>query len=136
MRESAQQMFFHYRDWEDWQAGLYDTHKRPERIELARAVLRSPETFTAVLEDLEAAWPIAVRQNLSNVYRNHQPWCGRAAACFEHGSTMYETNAAWAEMTCLEREAANRVADRWVFKWRSTFMPGQGFLPFGGDNGI
>lgn len=129
MRDTEHTQHFHYRDWEDWQAGMFANRLRDDHVDKAADVLRDPELFARVLDDIELAWPIATAQNLSNIYRNHQPWCGRAATCYEHEATMYETNKAWANLTCLEQRAANRVADRFTFAWRSNHLPGQIRLP-------
>lgn len=125
MRDSATQIFHPYTDWEDWHAGMYSNQLRDEIAEQARSLLSDPATFGEVLTQVARRWPNSSAHNLSNVYRNHQPWCGRAAACFESGSSIRETNRAWWDMEPAQRLEANAVADRFTYEWRNAHLLGQ-----------
>jgi hypothetical protein len=115
---------FHYLLWEDWRNGLYGNFHRDTIIGDSVMLLASPE-FANVLTEVAEHWPIATAQHLSDVYRNHQPWCGRAACCFEFGATIREVNTAWATLDHRQQVDANRIADGFTYAWRSMNMEGQ-----------
>lgn len=129
MRDAPNQAFFHYLLWEDWRNGLYGSAERESVIGECAELLSTPDLFEQVLADVAESWPYAAAQHLSDVYRNHQPWCGRAACNFEHGATVAEVNAAWFSLTPDQRLAANAVADAFTYAWRTQHMPGQMRLP-------
>ena len=125
MRDAPGQRFYPYPVWEDWKAGMYGSKHRPDVVDASMQLLASPQLFEQVLREVTEQWTYASGHNLSNVWKNHQPWCGRASCSYEHGATIPETNQAWWELTPTERLAANTVADRVTFEWRSLHMPGQ-----------
>jgi NAD-dependent oxidoreductase involved in siderophore biosynthesis len=125
MRDTPTDHYSHYLFWEDWQNGLYGTAERYETAMQARDLLADPNRFSATLHNVAQDWPIATAQNLANVIRNHQPWCGRSAACYEHGATWKETNLGWWELTPDQRLVANEVADMFTYEWRRNHLPGQ-----------
>lgn len=125
MRSAPNQVFHHFEVWEDWRNGMYATLLREEQVDQSRELLADPGEFAVVLLDVAQAWPKATAHNLSNPYRNHQPWCGRAACSLSFGATITETNKAWFELTPQERINANLIADRFTYQWRQQFLPGQ-----------
>ena len=124
MRDCRQQLHYHYLLWEDWRNGLYGSAVR-ESVIGDSVTLLSSDGFGAVLDEVAAEWPIATAQHLSNVYENHQPWCGRAACSFEFGATISEVNAAWGMLDRDHQLAANRTADAFTYMWRTTNLFGQ-----------
>lgn len=104
---------------------MYGSSVRDTVIGDTHGLLATPELFSEVLTTVGREWPIATAQNLSDVYRNHQPWCGRAASCYEFGATISEVNEAWKQLTAGEQVRANRIADEFTFSWRSINMLGQ-----------
>lgn len=129
MRDSPSQSYFHYLLWEDYRNGMYGNTTRQDLVGPVAELLQTPDLFIQILRDVAEQWPYATAQNLSNIYRNHQPWCGRAAACLEHGATLHETNQAWQTLTHREQLEANKVADLFTYQWRSDNMPGQMVFP-------
>ncbi len=125
MRDNPEGVYFHYLLWEDWRNGLYGSAHRETIIGDSVSLLVAPDVFLRVLDEVASEWPVATAQNLSNVYRNHQPWCGRAACSFEFGATVREVNTAWSELSHDQRSAANQIADRFTYEWRATNMLGQ-----------
>jgi len=125
MRDHPHQQWHPYTDWEDWHAGMYGTQSRDVVAEQARTLLGNPDVFGQVLAEVARRWPNATAHNLSNMYRNHQPWCGRAAACLEFGATIRETSQGWWDLSPTQQIEANQVADRFTFMWRSAHLAGQ-----------
>lgn len=115
----------HYRLWEDYRAGMYQTRTNEDTISEAIVVLTNPTWFREALLAVAKEWPLATSQHLSDFCKNHQPWCGRLATCFEVGATIKETNEAWKFLTWQQREAANAVADSFTFAWRTEHLQGQ-----------
>lgn len=127
MRDDPDQQFHHYREWEDWKAGMYARSLRTGVIAECAHLLSDATEFGQALDDAIRAWPIAASQNLSNPYRNHRPWCGRAACCFRLGATVVEVNAAWAQIPADRQTAANAVADQAHAAWLAENRP-EGYL--------
>ena len=125
MRDNPGSMHFHYLLWEDWRNGLHGSAFRDSVIGDCAGLLMETSTFGSVLDEVAKEWPISTAQNLSNVYHNHQPWCGRAACCYEFGATIREVNEAWTTLTPGQQIQANRTADMFTYMWRSTNMEGQ-----------
>lgn len=125
MRDNPDAMHFHYLLWEDWRNGLYGNSFREPVIGDCVTLLSESGMFGKVLNEVTNQWPIATAQNLSNVYRNHQPWCGRAACSYEFGATIREVNEAWSLLDPHQQIAANTTADQITYMWRSANMEGQ-----------
>ncbi len=125
MRDGPGAQHFHYLLWEDWRNGLYGTAFRDVVIGDCVTLLSETTVFAEVLTEVALSWPVATAQHLSNVYQNHQPWCGRAACCHEFGATLREVNEAWAALEPSQQLAANRTADQFTYMWRSLNMEGQ-----------
>lgn len=124
MRDSVT-VGFHYLLWEDWRNGMYGSTHRDDIVGDCATLLRASQVFGDVLQEVARQWPVATAQNLSDPYRNHQPWCGRAACSYEFGATIPEVNTAWADLSAAEQVAANQVADAFTYLWRSANMSGQ-----------
>lgn len=125
MRDNAWVGGFHYSLWEDWANGLYAFKKRGVVIGDCATLLRAPDVFACVLNEVVQEWPVATAQHLSDPTTSHQSWCGRAACSYEFGATIHEVNQAWADLTHAEHAAANRVADAVTEAWRSLNLRGQ-----------
>lgn len=115
----------HYTLWEDYRAGLYAKTFNKNTMSDVIRLLEDPVLFRRVLRDVADDWPFATSHHLSDFCKNHQPWCGRLAASFEVGATIREVNEAWSFLSCMQREAANAVADSFTYDWRRTHLQGQ-----------
>ncbi len=124
MRDTPETLHFHYLLWEDWRNGMYARLQRDHTIGDCVTLLSSP-AFGEALGEVIQQWPVATAQNLSNVYKNHQPWCGRAACSYEFGATISEVNEAWKLLSFEQRLKANEIADQYTYLWRTSKMRGQ-----------
>lgn len=107
----AGRAFADYRLWECYRAGLYLRRSTPPRVAAARAMLAdSPRFRDTALEGLRE-WPISSRVHLTDPYRNHRPYLGRAACCRDAGATEWDTRIAWGLLNPDEQRRANAVAD-------------------------
>jgi hypothetical protein len=125
MRDGPGAIHHHYLLWEDWRNGMHGNSYRDTVISDSAMLLSQPSIFAEVLNEVGKDWPIATAQNLSNIYRNHQPWCGRAACSYEFGATIREVNTAWADLNAARQVAANLTADTFTYTWRTANMKGQ-----------
>lgn len=123
--KAPDEVWLPYTMWEDWVHGMYGRSRDVEHVDAALSLLSDPVEFGVALVEVSQRWPNATKHNLSKVTLNHQPWCGRAAACLRYGTNVQECNEAWGKLTADQRLEANAVADRFTFSWRQAWMTGQ-----------
>lgn len=68
------QVYYHYTEWEDFKAGMYNEDKinREERIQSALELLIFPETLKTFMKEVVKKFPKATEQNFTNKSINHQ----------------------------------------------------------------
>jgi len=105
-----EQYYTHYENWEDWKNGMWHKPINPELQERqAIEVLINPlEAMTRVVNE----WPIATKQNLTDVKSNRRSWLGQAACCIEYGVPESVTRSAWFKLTEEQRSNANQIAEQ------------------------
>ena len=111
------QVFYHYLEWEDFQAGMYCLEKKDDSeqlIELAKDLLSDPIEFEKVARNMIFDWHKSASHNLTNKKINRRSWIGQATCCYEIGITEILTRESWSRMTPLARLLANRVADKLI----------------------
>lgn len=115
--------FTHYKNWEDWQNGMYRDVSKEEYLKFVEAsisVLRDPKNAMAkVVEE----WPMSSRQNLSDFKSNRRSWLGQAACCLQANSPEQCTREAWGKLTNKERINANKIAEKTIRKWEESICP-------------
>ena len=128
------QVFFHYKEWEDYKNGMYRIFSGTEEergllILSARSLLSNPERLMREMVTVAFDWPISASVNLSNANRNRQAWLGQAACCSLSGCPEELTREAWNTLTDEQKKEANRVADvvssAWEQKYNSDFVSRQ-----------
>lgn len=113
------QVFYHYTQWEDFQAGMYDEVKegRQERIEKAIELLTNLDLLFEYMTMVTQEWRKATEQNFTNGSINHQAFLGQTACCIWAGIKEDETREAWGKLTNEQRYKANSVADEVYLNW-------------------
>lgn len=108
------QKFYHYTMWEDFQNGMYNEEKegRAERVQQAVSLLSDLPLLYVQMSRVTHEWRYATEQNLTNNGINHQAFLGQTACSIWKGIKEDETREAWGKLTCEQRYAANRVADK------------------------
>lgn len=116
--------FRHYREWEDWVAGLYripDSSEQADAV-LAASLLADQEGFHRAATDMVTAWPVAALVNLSHVARNRQAWIGQATCCWALGVPETITKLGWHLLTPEVQVEANTTADRAIADWERRYL--------------
>lgn len=107
-------MYFDYKDWEDFKAGMFSKEVRVDFID--KSTLLMSNIKPAMLRVINE-WPIACKHNLSNVGSNRKSWLGQAACCINHGASEFETRMCWRtlskEIQAIANDAANEVIAIW-----------------------
>lgn len=117
------QKFYHYTMWEDFQNGMYNEEKegRAERVQQAVSLLSDLPLLYVQMSRVTHEWRYATEQNLTNSGINHQAFLGQTACSIWKGIKEDETREAWGKLTCEQRYAANRVADKVFSEWRHRY---------------
>lgn len=122
------QIYYHYTQWEDFQAHMYDEDKedREKRVEFAMECLQDPDMLGHYMRKVVREWKCATEQNFTNQSINHQAYLGQSACCMYAGCHEDETREAWGRLTNEERYRANRVADQVYEEWERQFEKASG----------
>lgn len=109
--------WFHYRQWEDWAAGMYGLTMSEDAIGRAVSLLSEPAQTEMAMRTVAASWPVSAMYRLSAADTNRRAWLGQAACCLSARATQQETCAAWKRLSDVQRARANRCADRIISEW-------------------
>jgi len=104
------QYFTDYKNWEDWQNGMWkmpDKEQETELINDAIICLKNPES---AMQRVVNEWTESTRVNLTNNGQNKKSWLGQAACCIEYGTPEKLTRIAWGKLTKEEQKNANSIA--------------------------
>jgi len=107
-------VYTHYKEWEDYKAGLYalTCENENELTQKSVRLLANPVSFFIAMESMLIEWPVACMVNLTDTSQNRQAWLGQAACCYNHSAPDYVTKKAWWLLTDDEREIANATAQK------------------------
>ena len=103
--------WYPYWMWEDFKNGMFEAFDETKTGECV-VLLSDPVEFWEVSKRLLTEWPIASRENLTNIRCNRRAWIGQASCCLRHGASERTTRAAWAMLSSDEQIEANIVAMR------------------------
>jgi hypothetical protein len=120
-------IYHHYELWEDWQHGMYalgltrgDDRAMPAVIEASRQLLINLPALRDAMQFVAFNWTHAAEVNLTNPNRNYQAWLGQAACCHHHGAPECLTKLAWHQLSTVQQDAANAIADGIMEAWLHT----------------
>lgn len=115
------QYFTHYKNWEDYQNGMWTSHEKSKEIELVelatQCLLNPKEPMLKVINQ----WSESTKVNLTNLSSNRKSWLGQAACCLEYGVPETLTRAAWNNLTEEQRNNANEIAKQVIEQWEKNF---------------
>lgn len=97
-------------DWEDYAAGMYQSHLVAGRVQESVRLLSDPDRFEKAAWEMVRAWPHAADHNLYLLETGRRAWIGQATCCHHHGATAEETRAAWGRLSNETQNRANAVA--------------------------
>jgi len=111
----VRQIYAHYKEWEDYQNGMYEPTTKDNEdklVELAERLLKNPDKFYSVGLKMIGKWIVSANVNLTNKTSNRRAWIGQASCCFEYGVPEVLTRIAWGNLDAPERMKANAIADK------------------------
>jgi hypothetical protein len=113
------QVFAHYEDWEEWQAGMYrKTCDDPfTAIRNAQMILSSEFCVVHMMEAVRN-YPTGAAVAFSDPSRAGRSWLGAAACCNSENVPEYITRIAWSRLTPFEQARANAHADIVIREWQ------------------
>ena len=115
-----ERIFYHYTEWEDYQAGMYDEVKegRENRVKSAAELLGGGDLITlCYMRAVVLKQPKAAAQNLSNLGMNRRAWIGQSACNLYAGCKEDETREAWGLLSTEQRRIANDLAEFVISEW-------------------
>tara|TARA_R110002050_G_C8935549_1_gene512273 strand:+ start:2086 stop:2445 length:360 start_codon:yes stop_codon:yes gene_type:complete len=107
-------VFRKYTEWEDFKNGMFDEPPKDfeEMLNLSISLLRDCDRFFKVSLKVLSEWKVSSDVNLTNRSTNRRSWIGQAACCYEFGAPERLTRKAWASLSTIEKESANKVAEK------------------------
>jgi len=119
MANLMKQVYKHYTLWEDYQNGMYNLNVNNEDYYINKAIelLKNDKLFYRTAKSVLEKWKVSTLINLTNKNCNKQAWIGQASCCICYKVPEYLTRIAWSKLTDEERENANKVADRIIYKF-------------------
>lgn len=123
MANLMKQVYRHYTMWEDYKNGMYNTSINNEDYYIQKAVeiLTNEKLFYRTAKSVLEKWKIASMVNLTNKNCNKQAWIGQASCSICYKVPEYLTRIAWSKLTDEQREAANKIADKIIYKFNQKY---------------
>lgn len=131
VKEMLDRQFFHYKDLEEWKAGMWRIVRGTKRKDFANAaadLMRCPDEFKDAMISAISEWPKSCLHNLSAESINRIAWLGHAGCLLATGSPEECTRNGWHMLSKDEQDEANRVAlevlTLWIDRnqWRGTLF--------------
>ena len=117
-----QNIYHHFKTWEDWQNGMYSTSKpKPIKINKSANLLKTPLQLYKAMRHVAFNWKYSAEQNLTNNSRNRQAWLGQASCCYICSASDFETKCAWHTLNSNEQFRANAIADVVLEEWEKFY---------------
>lgn len=127
------QVFYHHKEWEDYQAGVWRTVEKKEYdkyLEWAVDFTGDHERYGQAMLKVVRHWPKTTRHHLTNNSINQKAWIGHAACCFENYCPEYIVREAWGMLTEDQQIKANNAARFAIREFRKHYQA-MGKLPLG-----
>jgi len=122
---NLKQVFYNYKEWEDYQAGVWRTVPPKEHDELLEWCIKftgDHELYGDAMKKVTRHWPKSTRHHLTNSSINQKAWIGHAACCFEKYCPEYITREAWNLLTESQQRNANNVASIAINEWKQNYQ--------------
>jgi len=124
-KAKVKQHHYPYWLWEDYINGMW----RKESTENENSLLKIAIEFTGNHIEYGKSmirvineWPITCLQNLTNNDINQRAFIGHCACCLEHNIPEYIVRKAWWELTDMQRDLANGMADEAIKQWQDNYF--------------
>lgn len=117
-----ERIYHKYDLWEDHKNGMYndnDILDKDVMVSKSIELLKSPEKFYFVMQNILKDWKFAVENNLSNRSQNRRAWLGAAACLYNHKCPEYLTRIAWSLLNNDVKKMANNIADKIILEYEA-----------------
>lgn len=114
------QKFHHYKNWEDYQNGMFRKVNATDDhwlVGKAILILTAAELCYQQMKRVTTEWPVSSEQNLTNLGQNRRAWLGQAACCIAFNVPEELTKIAWNSMDSASQDRANGIADVVITEW-------------------
>ena len=116
-----ERIYHHYKKWECYKNGFYDTVSAKKKDEIKPMVVRffnnekkTREFMLIVIDE----WVYSCEHFLSNPSTNKIAYLGQAACCIYCGSPSLATMYGWNFLDANTQRTANKIAEETLKKWR------------------
>ena len=109
-----------YKNWEDYQNGMYENGHDKEIIKQCYEILTS-NNLKQEMKDTTKTFIISTKVNFTNQMFNPVSWLGQATCNRLINATAQETCQAWLIMTKEQQEWANNIAKEVIEEWRINY---------------
>ncbi len=119
------QIFHHYKEWEDYKAGMWRKISKKEEQEIIQGCIDftgNHELYGAAMLRVIKEWPISCEHHLTNLSINRKAWIGHAACQLQFECPEYVTRMAWGKLTEQQQKEANAVAEIAIKQWEQNFL--------------
>lgn len=113
-----------YRNWEDYQNGMYENGHDKEIIKQCYEILTN-DKLKQEMKDTTKTFIISTKVNFTNQMFNPVSWLGQATCNRLINATAQETCQAWLTMTKEQQEWANNIAKEVIEEWRNNYEEGK-----------
>lgn len=120
MKKQINQIYEHYKKWEDYNAGMYtlnDVLDKDKKAIAAINLLSNSEAFYKAIINVKKDWPVSWDVNMSNQSQNRRAWLGAAACMHSCNCPEYLTRIAWNLLNKDVQDLANRIANKFIYEY-------------------
>lgn len=110
------QVFIPYWDWEDWVNGMW-SKGNDERLNEAIEFTGDWKRYGEAMGEVIKAWPLTMKNSLTNTSLNRRAFLGHCAVCFKLGIPESTTRKAWGLLTEQQRIEADAIAEKHIKHW-------------------
>ena len=114
------QIFHHYETWECYKNGMWRKVPPDDQENLLKQAIEFTSDHIKYGKAMIKAvdnWTITLEHNLTDNSINKRAYIGHCAVCIELGIPEYITRMAWHYLTDLQRNLANKEADKAIYYW-------------------
>lgn len=106
--------------WEDYLNGMWNKLEKSEEADMLYQAVRFTSNwieYGKAMEEVIKAWPITMRNSLTNLSINRRAFLGHCACSFKFNCPEYITRQAWHIITEQQRNDADKIAESHIKKY-------------------
>lgn len=111
-------IYHRYENWECFKSGMYDNKDSDELQKLAVDILTNRIQFLKTGLTVVKEWKKTCEHHLSNDSSNKQAFIGQICCSFKYSVPETSTRKAWALLSEMQKEQANKIADLIISRFK------------------